>query len=175
MAGIFLIRGSLPAARAVRWAAGFLVTLEAALLAAVPFWAPPDYLRVLLRIRPRSVLVLAACALLFLLVNLWVSLELAKEPVRSKLALPESTQRIGWNWLAGLGTGALLAALVLGFQHGETGQLAVSKAREQNGTAYRYFVTSLSISSENGHRRVEATVVAFNDHEIRDCDLRWEE
>lgn len=175
VAGVFLIQGSLPAARAVRWVAAFLIALESALLVAVLFWAPPDFVGILLRLHPRFVLEPSAWVLFGLLVNLWVYGQLSKEPVREHLQTSGSASWPGWSWLAGLLAGALLIGSVSSLLHGEASQSALSKAREQNGPGYRYFVLALSTNSQDDRRRVDSTVVGYNDHDIQMFNIKWEE
>lgn len=174
VAGVYLIRGSLPAARVARWFSAFTLALMIPLAIAIPFWFPGAYLATALRLQPRPLLLIASFALLLFGLLFWVFSELTSGPVEAALAgLPGKPWTLPLAWVFGAAAGVVLAGLLLSFIHGQSAQQAVAQVREANGPAYRYFVSSLNVSIRNGERRVSATVVAFNPEEIRYIPVAW--
>jgi hypothetical protein len=172
-AGIFLLRGSLGAARAVSWFSAFL--LSGVLLSALivfPWMWPLDYWLLTLGQEPlgfvSSVLFLVA----MLLALFWVYRTLRAPPVLAAHAatghntgVPKSAFASGCVLAIGL---AVLMQLTL---KGETAEKAVRLATEQYGAEYRYVISSIHWSG--GH--VSARLTAFNQKESREVEIEWED
>jgi len=65
-------------------------------------------------------------------------------------------------------------ALVV-FLGGESADRAKREAAEQVGPGFALHVTALMINESGRHKRVSAVVAAWNDKEVRDISVHWEE
>lgn len=176
IAGIFLMRGSLGAAAVVRWFAVFMLAGFLALLVVLPFLQPISLTLMQFRIDPRGSFAMVAFMAFVLGLLGWVAWELGREPVRAARA---SAGRKEWNMRipAAVGVGLVVViggvlALLLG---SETAVRAKSMAEKQVGPGYRFQVSSLNIVKNNQGTSVSGVVTAWNDHEIREIPVHWEE
>jgi len=64
-----------------------------------------------------------------------------------------------------------IGAMLRQFQPAE----AIPIARAQCGGSYQFYVTAFNVSWKNGHKIGSATVVAYNDHEIKTLPVHWED
>jgi hypothetical protein len=177
VAGIFLLRGSLRAASLVRWFAVLALAGVLSLLIALPFLQPLDLTLTQLRLDPVGFLgtiVIGAFALCLLL---WVSRELGRQPIQTALASAGIKRRdMRIPAAAGVGlvvvVGIFLMALL---QLGGSAEHAKSIAEQQVGAGYRFHVRSLSILNNSKGKFVSGVVTAWNDQEIRNIPVHWEE
>lgn len=176
IAGIFLLRGDLPAATLVRSFAAFLLSACAALFLALPFLQPVSLTLTQLRLAPlHGALTIAGTLFLFWLLY-WVIRELGRAPVQAAL-IQAGRKSPNLRVPAAVGVGLVVVlgiflALLLG---GESARRAKSMAEHELGPGYRYHVSSLNIAINNEGTSVSGVVTAWNDREIRSLPVHWEE
>lgn len=169
--GIFLIGGSLQAARIVAWFAAFVITGSAgAALVLLPLARPADLWATQLRLDPAGTLLplLAAFAAMALLY--WVYRQLRSPVVlEARAAAGQATAPPKGAFVLG----ALLVLVLAGSMHfmlgGEAAKKAVQLARGKLGSSYKYNVTALQQSG----RHYRANVTAYNRVEIRAVEVEW--
>lgn len=176
VAGIFLLRGSLRAASIVRW---FAVFMLAAFMAGMIVWAfmqPFALTLTQFRLHPGTSFATFAFMAFVLGLLVWLITQLGSEPVMTARACAGRKQR-NMRIPAAAGVGLVLAmgifmALLLG---GETADRAKSMAEKQVGPGYRLHVSSLNIAKNNQGTFVSGVVTAWNDNEIWNLPVQWEE
>ena len=180
IAGIFLIRGSLRAARIISLFLAFFISAFIALLIAVPFLLPLDLLYTHIRLATASVSVgiIFISAVMVLLV--WAYRKLTSPPVCAAMDDAEINYTSFWRKPArGFWYGGCLALSLLiffsVFMSGITSDEAKRKATVEVGTGYKFHVKSLSVSSGTGGKHVHAVITAYNDTEIKDVIVKWSE
>jgi len=175
-AGIFLLRGSLRAASIVRWFAAFMLAAFVALLIAWPFMQPVALTLTQLRLNPGTSFAVFGFMVFVLGLLVWLIRELGHETVmaaRAGAGIKQRDMRIP----AAVGVGLVVVmgifmALLLG---GESADRAKSLAEKQVGPGYRLHVTSLNIATNDQGTFVSGVVTAWNDNEIRNLSVHWEE
>lgn len=176
VAGIFLLRGSLRAASIVRWFAVFMLTGSAALLIAWPLMQPFDLTLAQVRLNPGTSFAAFAFMAFVLALLAWLIRELGREPVMAARASAGRKQRdMRVPAAAGVGLVAVMGiflALLLG---GEAADRAKSMAEQQVGPGYRFHVSSLNVAKNSQGTFVSGVVTAWNDNEIRNLPVHWEE
>jgi hypothetical protein len=176
VAGVFLLRGSLRAASIVRWFAVFILAAFLALLVAWPFVQPLGLTLAQLRLNPGP----SAATIVFLVFLLgllyWLARELGCEPVQAARARAGQKQR-DMRIPAAIGVALVIAvASFLGFLlRGESATRAKSIAAQQVGPGYHFHVRSLSIAKNNRGTFVSGVVTAWNDKDIKNVPVHWEE
>jgi hypothetical protein len=174
--GVLLIRGSLRAAATVRWFCVFFLCACIVGMFAWPAIQPVDLTLTQFRLKPASFAGNVAYFIFTLVLLKWIISELGREPVRmaSKAAgLKSRDMRLPV---------ALGIALVIGiavssnfFLKGESAERAKSMAERAAGPGYKMHVSSLRISTIDGQKSVSAVVTAWNDQEIKDIPVHWQE
>lgn len=176
IAGIFLLRGSLRAASIVRWVAVFLLATFAALVLVWPFMQPMDLTLTQVRLSPLSAATSLGVLVLVSALLLWLYRELGQPPVlAARAAAGRKARDMRVPATAGVGVVVALGiflALLLG---GESASKAKALAEQQLGTAYRYHVSSMNIAKNSQGTFVAGIVTAWNEKEIRNVPVKWEE
>lgn len=175
-AGFFLLRGSLRAASIVRWFAVFMLASFVASLIAWPFMQPFALTLTQFRLNPDKSFATFAFMAFVLGLLVWLTRELGREPVlvaRASAGMKQRDMRIP----VAVGVGLVIVmgifmALLLG---GESADRAKSMAEQQVGPGYRFHVNSLHIAKNNQGTFVSGVVTAWNDNEIRNLPVHWEE
>ena len=173
VAGIYLVRGHLGAARVVTWFAAFYASgfLLAAFLLFPWLW-PLEFWRFTFVRSPSAVLFPAFSLVVVVGLMLWVYSQLRSPTV---VRARETAGQSGRAPLSALLAASVivLAIAVLSYftSHGESAERAVRLAAAQYGTQYRYFVSGMSWSG----RSVRASLVAYNEQETKDVEVEWEE
>jgi hypothetical protein len=181
IAGILLIRGSLPTARVVAFFSAFLIVAFAgiALLFPVLMRVPLDLMWLYLRLHPfvaiGSLLLVPA-----LLVLLWWTYRMLTKP--AVFAAMDQQQIDYRHWRCRPSTGFVAGGLLLSFLVGSLGiyssglrSRAEQEARKKVGAGYRLWVSSVSVSSTSGgHTVVQAEVIAFRDREMKRVPVEFE-
>jgi hypothetical protein len=170
VAGVFLRRGSLRAARIVAWNSALLLTAFVGLVVAMaPIAGPVDLWVTAFRLYPITVLGTAVASTALIALVAWVYKKLRSAPVvRARLAagLKSSPPRLAFVF-GGIfvlaGAGLVIFTLTTG-----AGGRALEMAREQYGDGYRYHVTGMHWF--NG--QLTADVVAFNADEIKSVHVQ---
>lgn len=173
VAGIFLMRGSLGAARLVTWLSAFMLTaFIAAIFLLFPFLQPFGLLVVQAKLNPVWSAVLWLLAAVVLLLLGWSYRKLRSGPVLD--ALQASGRSTATPKLAvGLGL-ALVAVLAVALNmtlRGAPGDKAIELARQKLGPGYNYATQSVQWSGNSG----SAVVAAYNDSEIKYIPVEWSE
>jgi hypothetical protein len=174
--GIFLMRGSLRAAATIRWFCVFFLSACIVGILAWPAIQPIDLTLMQIRLKPAAFAGGVASLALAVVLFKWIISELGREPIRvaSKAAgLKSRDMRLPV---------AVGIALVIGiavssnfFLKGESAERAKSMAEREVGSGYKLHVSSLRISTIDRRKSVSAVVTAWNDREIREIPVRWEE
>jgi hypothetical protein len=176
IAGVFLLRGSLRAASVVRWLSVFMLAAFLMLIVAWPFVQPWDLTVTEVRLSPWSASGTIALVALVLGLLAWLYFQLGSTPVlatRAAAGRPNRDMRI--PAVVGVALVVVLTVFLSVFLGGESGSKAKSIAAQQLGEGYRYHVSSLNIQMNNRGKFVSSVVTAWNDKEIRNIPVRWEE
>jgi len=176
IAGILLFRGSLRTAVVVRWFAAFMLAGFATFLLAWPFLQPINLTLTQLRLYPGQAFITFVYMMLFFGLLIWLFKELGQEPIQ--VAIVEAGgKRRDMRVPVGFGVGLVVAigtllTIMLG---GESAGRLKSMAEQQMGPEYHYHVSSMNIAKNNRGTFVSGVVTAWNDHEIRNIPIHWEE
>lgn len=176
VAGIFLMRSSLRAASLVRWLAVFTLAGCASLVIAWPFVQPIDFTLTQLRLSPLLTIGSLGVAVVLGLVLFWLYRELGHVSVlAAQVAAGRPVRDMRIPAVVGICVVVALAVFMGLLLGGEAAMKAKAIAAKQLGAKYRYHVTSLSISSNSQGTFVSGTVAAWNDTEIQNVSVEWEE
>jgi hypothetical protein len=180
IAGILLFRGGLRTANNVAFFSAFILSGAIGMLFTLLLILPFDFVLANLKIYPASIggsLLLAVCLLVLLI---WIYHRLTAPLIRA--AIVEKHPRYASFWRrpsTGFLFGTILVIALagsLGFlSHGADTQRARAEAKLKVGDGYKFWVTSLSTQSAAGHTHVEAIVSAYNQKEIKEVAVEWEE
>lgn len=176
VAGIFLLRGSLRAASIVHWFAVFMLAAFVTLLLAWPVIQPFALTLTQIRLNPG----MSFATFVFMVFVLgflgWLIRELGREPVMAARASAGRKQRdMRIPAAAGVGLVIVMGIFMAFLLGGETADRAKSMAEQQIGPGYRLTVSSLNIAKNNQGTFVSGVVTAWNDNEIRNLPVHWEE
>ena len=177
VAGIFLLRGSLRAASLIRRFAVFILAAVLSLLIALPFLQPLDLTLTQLRLDPVTFLGAVVIGAFALCLLFWVSRELGRQPIQAAFASAGIKRRdMRIPAAAGVGLVVVVSIFLVAFlQLGGSAEHAKSMAEQQVGAGYRFHVRSLSMINNSQGKFVSGVVTAWNDHEIRNIPVHWEE
>ncbi|WP_049722560.1 hypothetical protein [Gilvimarinus polysaccharolyticus] len=170
VAGIFLIRGGIKTARAVRWFSVFLAVAFIGLLLVTPFTTPFGLLLIQLKLNALSIVGSFGFGFVLIAVLIWVHLQLSTPESLSLLA--QSGYKTGKPKSAYIAGGVLLVLAVglsAGLLNGESAQKAKELAQEQLGPGFQYHVSNMSTSGNSGR----ASVTAYTDKEIHSVQVQW--
>ena len=180
IAGIFLIRGSLKAAKIISMLIAFVLTCVLAVILILPLILPPSLLLTYLRLNLMSAV--GYVMLIFLAVSIlfWIYRSLTCRIVRNAMDERGINYTSFWRrpslgfWIGGCLV-LFLVCFLVPLLHGKTAKQAREKAAMEVGQGYRFVVTNMNISYQGGSKFVRATVVAYNEKEIRDISVQWSE
>jgi hypothetical protein len=132
---------------------------------------PTRFLRVLVLHGPESMTIHLGYMLLAGMLFGWLGWEAgrlrgASNPRRTWSRAPVLTV---WGALPAL----LMVKLVLFLLQGSWTSEAIAHARGQLGAAYEYQVMSWHVQKQGGQTTGHAVVLAYNDHEMRQVQVRW--
>lgn len=172
-AGVFLLRGSLSAARLVGWFSAFLFAgFLFGTLIITPWMAPLDYWLLTARRAPLQSVLLILLLVTVLVALFWIYRTLrAPAILAARAAAGQSIDSPKSAFVAGGGLAIVVAVLLQFALNGETAEKAVRLAAEQHGSEYRYFVSQISWAG----RHLSARVTAYNSDESREVEVEWEE
>lgn len=176
VAGILLMRGGLKTAGVVRWFGIFMLTALVGVLLALPLLQPIRFTMMEVRSAGTGIVGSLAIAVLLLGVLYWIAKELGREPVlaarpaanikRRDMRVPAAcgvllavVAGVGAKWMQGL----------------DSAQQAIKRAKEEVGPGYSFHVQSLNIVQTADTKAVRALVTAWNDSEIREVPVAWQE
>lgn len=170
IAGIFLWRGNLGAVRLVTFFSAFMFSGFLTAMLVFPFLKPIALWATEFRLNSigfsLSLIVgVAAVALLY-----WVYKELRKESVvQARMEAGQTASPPRLAFASGVTLAAFLAGVMLFMADSTSGKKAVELARTEYGQQYSYHVNAMQWS--NGH--VSATLTAYNDHELKEVNVEW--
>jgi hypothetical protein len=176
IAGVLLIRGGLKTAGIVRWLALLAVSALVSVALVLPFLQPIDFWLAEIRFRTLSVVTSSVVMVALAAVLYWVARELGREPVqiaRDAAGFKRRSARV--PMLCGFGLVVLLSLMLAVFLNGESANRAKREAAKEVGPGFALHVTSLYINDSLRHKSVSAVVTAWNDKEVRDIQVHWEE
>lgn len=180
LGGILLWKGRRSAAGFMAYLAAFATGSILGVFGALPFIFPPRFLSIALSVAPRiwrwEIGYWCAVALLALAILRVTTSAAARQSLRGTMfAVPSRWFGPG----AFIGYGLVLTACLVGaiglFIRSVQPETAIAAARRQTGNGYEYFVTNFHVSWQNGRSTGDATVIAYNEHEIREIPVRWED
>lgn len=184
-AGIFLMRGSLKAARIVSWIAALFLGAFAVIMLFIPWLVPPDLIAAYLRLRTSHVAVSLAVYLLVIALLIWVYRTLTSAPIKDAMTQSGLMQKSFWQkpsrgfWVGGciaIGTAIAVFMFLYLLNVSEIAGEAKRRAAVQFGSGYQFYVISLEISHPGkGGKRVWAEVIAYNDKDIKSVKVEWSE
>lgn len=175
IAGVYLVRGSLKAASAVALFSTFMLASWVAFLLVLPLLYPLGYWIAVLRHHSGMAIAMPVAVALFVLL-VWVRKQVLHPTVReARLAAGLSPPKT--KLALGVGVAIPLVAVSLGMHmsRGDTAREAMRRAEQQVGGQYQYVLTGLKVSSSSKGRHVSASVAAYNDAELRDVWVSWDE
>jgi hypothetical protein len=176
IAGILLIRGGLKTAGIVRWLALFAVSALVTVAVVLLFLQPIGLSLAEIRFHTMSVVTSIVVMVALAAALYWVARELGREPVqiaRDSAGFKRSSARV--PILCGFGLVTLMSLFLAIFLGGESAERAKREAAREVGPGFALRVTSLYVNDSPGHKRVSAVVTAWNDKEVRDIPVQWEE
>ena len=170
LAGIFLWRGHLGAAKFLTSASAFFFAgfLTAVLL--LPFFFPIKLLVLYFQESPIQIVLTVVLMGAVVYVMYWVYGQLRSSSVlEARGAAGHSTYKPNLAFGIGAGIPVLVVTLLLFTRFGETGKMVVSKAENIVGEGYEYHIQSFKSSGSTGR----ATVVAYNESEYKKVKVSW--
>jgi hypothetical protein len=171
IAGIFLIKGSLKAAKIVTWFAAFILTAVFGLILVLfPLTQPFDLWVTEFRINPVESIVMWGFACLALAVVVWAYRRLrSPEVVQARVEAGQSASMPRSAFALGIALVLVLGGTLYFAVNGEDGAKAIELAKARNGLDYKYHVTGMHWSGST----MRATVAAYNDHESKSVEVEW--
>jgi hypothetical protein len=176
IAGVLLIRGGLKIAGIVRWLALLAVSAQVTVALVLPFLQPIGLWLAEIRFHTLSVVTGVAVGLFLAAALYWVAKELGREPVqiaRDQAGFKRQSARV--PILCGFGLVVLMSLMLAIFLNGESAERAKREAAKEVGPSFALHVTSLYINDSLRHKSVSAVVTAWNDKEVRDVSVQWQE
>ena len=180
VAGIFLLKGSLKAARTISQIVAFFIAVFAGGVIIVPFWFPLDLLATYFKLSPVSTVLTVTIVVFIMGLFVWIYRSLTSAPIRAAMDEAQVNYTSFWRRpVRGFWVGSCLAAFLLIFFSvligGNTAEQAKHRAATQIGSGYKFHVKSLNISAGAGEKHVHAVVTAYNDSEIKEVVVEWSE
>lgn len=170
------MRGSLRAASITRWFSVFMLTGFITFLFAWPFMQPIGLSLTQIRLSPGTTLFASAIMVIVMLILSWLTKELGSEPIQIARANAGKKKRnmyipagIGFSFVVVL---AIFVIILIG---GKTAEHAKSIARKELGSNYHFHVSNLNIATSSKGTYVNAIVTAWNDNEIINLPVEWNE
>jgi hypothetical protein len=180
IAGIFLLRGSLKAARTISWFMAFFIACFTGVLVVMPFMCPVDFLVAYMRLAPTSAVIDVIFIIVIMALLIWIYRSLTSAPVLAAMGEAQIDHTSFWHkptrgfWIGGCST--LCIGIFLCFlMGGATAGTAKQRAGAQVGAGYKFMVKSLNTSSGSSGSHIQAVVAAYNDKEIKDVVVEWSE
>jgi hypothetical protein len=171
VAGIFLLRGSLGAARVVTWFSAFMLAgFLLGFLIVFPWVQPLEYWLLALRRDPLGSLVSIVSLPVMLFMLFWIYKMLRAPPVLEARAAAGHRSGVPRSaFVAGSALAVIMAVLLQLTLKGESAEKALRLATEQHGSEYKYFVSNINWAG----RHVSARLTAYNDKESKEVEIEW--
>ena len=145
IAGVFLLRGSLKAARIISWFMAFFIAAFTGMLIFLPLLFPFDLLVAYIRLATASVVAGIVVIPFLMAILVWIYRKLTSTAVREAMDQAELDHTSFWRKPAQLGDG------------------------------YKFHVKYLNMSSGTGGKHVNAVITAYNADKIKDVVAEWSE
>jgi hypothetical protein len=171
IAGVYLINGSLVAARVVTWFAAFLLTAIGGTLLMLPFIQPLDLWLTEFRLSPLASVVSWLFLTVVVIALGWAYWRLrSEEVVRARIEAGHKASPPLLAFALGIALVVGLTAMMHFIMSGENSAKAIDLARSKAGPNYKYHVTAMNWSNST----VRATVTAYNAKEIKSVEVQWD-
>lgn len=172
VAGIYLLRGDLGVAKAVRFFVILLFTVEmSALFLVLPLVQPLDLMAAEFRLLRWQGMLSLLVALMVIMAGAWIILEFKKPPiVKAMVEAGGKAWRPRNAVFVGVAFVAVMGIIMHFLLHGDAANEAIARAAKIDGPGFKYVVTSMNIT--NSH--VRATVTVYNDNEIRSENVEFD-
>jgi hypothetical protein len=106
----------------------------------------------------------------------WLIKELGREPIKAARASAGRKQRdMRIPVAAGVGLVIVMGTFMALLLGGESASRAKAMGEQQLGSGYRFHISSLNISKNNQGTFISGVVTAWNDNEIKNVPVHWEE
>ncbi|MBB6245689.1 hypothetical protein [Rhodanobacter sp. A1T4] len=171
VAGIFLWRGSMRAARLVtRYSAFGLAGGLGLCLLLVPFMRPAGLWLAEFRLSPLVTLASIAMMVVMLGLLLWTYREMRSPAVVAGLVAASEDSAVPVRYFVIGALIPLFIAVIFHFTlHGDIGAKAIELAKAKYGDSYQYSPTSFSEAGSHA----SVTLDAYNSHEIKSVTVGW--
>src|SRR5262245_7296349 len=156
IAGVFLYRGSLTAARVSAHAAALLAGGTLVGLLVAPFLVPVRLVLVGFKTAPASSALGWILALVVPMLSLWVVRQLTSDAVTDAMDTP---LRASYSLLAGALLMLVLTFVVSRFLRGGPSEQVLAEARQQLGPEYEYFISQMTTTAGRDGESVRALVL----------------
>jgi len=174
IAGVLIYRGSLRTASYVCWFSLLMFAAFISVLVIVPFFVPIGLMLAAFRQYPVQCAVWFAFTATFLALLYWVKKQLSKNVIRTAMVSGGIKQRSArMAVVIGVGFATFLGAATMFTWRSESAQHAVAMVEARVGPGHRFFVSSMHISETANRSSVWATVIAWNDTEIKTVPVHW--
>jgi hypothetical protein len=176
VAGVFLLRGSLRAASAVRWLAFFFLAALIAVSVVSPLLLPLGLLATYVQVSPLAFMGSLGVFAVALLLFGWLAKQLSAEPIKTaRLAAGRRERDARIPLLVGVGLAVVLAGVNFTVQRSESAARAVSEARAELGADYEFHVSSINYRTGSEGKVVSGVVTAWKSGTIKDMPFQWRE
>lgn len=174
--GALVYFGGFRAVSAVRWLAWFsILPALFALVNAIAF-VPLDLTLTHARLHPAQSLMLHGPLVLQIVLSAWIARQLGRAPLLAERAAAGRKRR---DMRVPLALGAVLAlassSMMYQALNSEDAQRASTMAAQQGGPRYRYQAFHVHYQHVNGSKTVIVSVAAWNDKEVINIPVRWQE
>jgi len=176
----FLFRGGVKGALFVSWMTAFGIAGSVGGLIAVLFTFPFGLILTYIKLEPVHGILISILLPAIMALNIWAYRTLTSPVIRAATEEALVNYRSSWLnparglWVGGC-LGLIFAVSLPMLLRGATANEAKRKAAIELGDAYKYCVTSMSISSTNEKKHVQAVVTAYNSEEIKNIAVEWSE
>jgi len=180
IAGILLMRGSLRTANVVASFSAFFLSGLLGALIIIPFLVQFDLMLAYLRVYPLYVLLSLFLFVGTLVLLGWIYRRLTTPPILAAIAeqYPQCTKfwrRPSTGFLSGILVIIILAAMFYFMGRGASAERAIAEARQKVGEGYKFNIISWNMQSSGGHSHYSGVVIAYNQTEIRQIPIEWDE
>lgn len=176
VAGILVWRGSLRMALWMRWCAALLLAAGLSLLFFLPLMQPFSLTFAQLRLGQGPSPFWLAGAVLGVGLLAWLVWQLGHAPIRAACGPAGLTPRdLRIPAAAGVGLVLALGVFVVAMRVGAPAQQARALAAQAVGDGYRFHIARISREHSATGTRVSAVVTAWNESEIRQIPVQWDQ
>lgn len=170
--GVFLICGSLGAARLATWLSAFMLTMFAGIILIFPFIQPIGLLLTQAKLNPVGFVLRWLMAIAIFILLGWTYKRLRSQPIlEARVAIGRTTSKPKTAIGFGIVLVAFLAVMLNFLLNGAAGTKAVELARQKQGMDYHYAVQSIQMRG----RHYTGIVIAYNDKEMKYVPVSWNE